>query len=134
MAAQTKIRAIITLTKHMNKVVEAGHPAAESGAGAPTSFPPSEERNVLLRDVPPLHSFDAAQPPERVSPPAPYQEPVVQVLVSGRPLGLPEFALREALSQIRLTTEAHVRVEDYAEGVALVLSALARNGTVIVPA
>jgi hypothetical protein len=62
------------------------------------------------------------------SPPAPYQEPVVQVSVSGVRLVLPELALHEGLSDIRLATEAHVCLADYSKGVALVLLALARRG------
>ena len=121
----------------------ASHP--ESAAGAPEDLDVAKSKKASVTttssfqeaDLNVLHllgSGGPAQPAERVYLREPYQEPVVPVLVSGVPLGLPVLALYEALSLIRLSTEAHVRLEDYAAGVALVLSALARNGTVIVPA
>ena len=67
------------------------------------------------------------------SPPAPHQEPVVWVSVSGRRLALPERALCAGLSDLRLATEARAGVADYAAGVALVLSALETRGIVVFP-
>ena len=65
-----------------------------------------------------------------VSPPAPYQEPVVPVLVSGVRLLLPEHALSAGLSDLCLRTEGYVTLAGYAEGVALVLAALANAGLI----
>ena len=79
--------------------------------------------NVLLRP----DQLDAAPALRRGLPPS------LGVLVSvlGRPLVLPEHALSEGLSDLRLTTEVYVAREDYARGVAHVLSALARDGITI---
>ncbi len=64
------------------------------------------------------------------SPPVSALVPVVPVLVLGVRLELPEPALREALSHLRLTMEARASLAGYAEGVAIVLRALARNGQI----
>jgi hypothetical protein len=55
------------------------------------------------------------------------------VSVLGRRLVLPEHALSEGLCDLRLATEVYVAREDYARGVALVLSALAKDGLVVFP-
>src|SRR5580700_8051325 len=103
-------------------------PRPESDAGAPGTIHPSGDRNVLLRAVPPLHSSGVALPGARALPLGPFQEPVVRV--SGVPRDLPAPALREGLSDLRLATGVNVPLRDYAEGVALVLSALARRSIV----
>jgi hypothetical protein len=89
---------------------------------------PGKCLNMLLRDPPPRLPFEYFLPSGPASPRVPYQEPVVQVKVSGVRLALPSFALSEGLSDLRLATEVHVSLADYAEGVALVLAALARSG------
>jgi hypothetical protein len=63
-----------------------------------------------------------------LQPPAPVvaEEPLVSVTVNGRLVRLPERALSVGLSDLRLATEAHVGLADYAEGVGLVLAALER--------
>jgi hypothetical protein len=79
--------------------------------------------NVLLR-------CERDQPDApRVSPSAHVQEPVVQASVSGRLLPLPAPALCEGLSHLRLATEVGVGLQDYADSVAAVLLALAKNGS-----
>jgi hypothetical protein len=84
------------------------------------------DRNVLRHDSDLL-------PVERASFREPYQEPVVLVSVLGRPLALPEPALREGLSDLRLATGARASLENYGRGVALVLAALASRGVVAFP-
>jgi|SRR6516165_6305750 hypothetical protein len=86
----------------------------------------SSDRNVLQN--PDLGLLGG----ERVLPREPYQEPVARVSVLGHHLLLPEPALREGLSDLRLATEARVSLENYATGVALVLTALARRGLITV--
>src|SRR5262249_55215056 len=88
------------------------------------------EQNVLLRSAPLLGSSEFALPVQPASPRAAYREPVVQVSVLGGRLALPEHVLREGLSLLQLSTEGHVRLEDYAETVALVLVALAKRGLI----
>ena len=80
----------------------------------------SRDLNVLQR---PALGQPVASP---VSPPAAHPEPVVRVLVLGRPLALPERALCEGLSDLRLATGARASLEDYGRG-ALVLAALANR-------
>jgi hypothetical protein len=48
----------------------------------------------------------------------------VSVEIGGRLLQLPEQALRDAISYLRMSTGAHASLEGYAESVAIVLSAL----------
>lgn len=106
-----------------------------SGTGAPaTSLEKWGEQNALLRAAPPLGSFGADLLAAGASQRGPYQEPVVRVLVLGVPLLLPEHAVCAGLSHLHLTTEVDVPLDRYAEGVALVLSALARHGIVTVSA
>src|SRR6185437_8166812 len=93
-------------------------------AGAPTGVDPSS-LNVL-------RSLPDPRRGERASPRAPSQVPVVWVSVLGRRLALPEPALSAGLSDFRLATEGCGGVADYAVGVALVLEALARNGSLAV--
>jgi hypothetical protein len=52
--------------------------------------------------------------------------PIVPVLVLGVRLLLPAHALHAGLADLRLSSEAHVSLEDYAAGVGLVLLALAK--------
>jgi hypothetical protein len=86
----------------------------------------SSDRNVLQN--PDLGLLGG----ERVLPREPYQEPVVRVSVLGHHLLLPVPALSEGLSDLRLATGGRASLEDYATGVALVLTALARRGLIAV--
>lgn len=63
---------------------------------------------------------------------APLLEPSVMVSVSGRHFPLPEIALSAGLSDLRLATGEHVGMQDYATGVALVLTVLERLGVLTV--
>ena len=96
------------------------------------------ERDVTLsaaRDRNVLQRHDLGQPlSERASPLASLPSRGVPVSVSGRPLVLPEHALREGLSLLRLSTEGYVGPRDYAEAVALTLQALATSGVIAFPA
>jgi hypothetical protein len=58
-------------------------------------------------------------------------ESTVDVLVAGQLVRIPEHALSEPLSVLQLTTEGHVRLQDYAEAVAWTLGALTNCGVVI---
>jgi hypothetical protein len=81
-----------------------------------------------IRDLNVLRRLDLGLPVDGLSSPhVAYLEPVVRVLVLGRPLALPEPALREGLSDLRLATGARASLEDYGRGVALVLAALANR-------
>src|SRR5215471_9074806 len=64
--------------------------------------------------------------------PSRLQEPLVQVLISGVPLMLPELALHEGLSALRLSMWECASVADYAQGVGRVFSALERRGLLAV--
>jgi hypothetical protein len=88
----------------------------------------ARDQNVLRRPDPYLPVGGRA--PQRGA----GRERVVQVLVLGRPLLLPEPALREGLSDLRLATGARASLEDYGRGVALVLAALASQNVVAFPA
>ena len=90
----------------------------------------AEPRDLNVPQDPDLGLLDD----ERVSPPAPFQERVVQVSVLGRSVALPEHALCDGLSHLTLATEGYVGLQDYAEEVGLTLAALARNGIVTFPA
>ncbi len=84
----------------------------------------ARDRNVLQRLAPdPLAS-------DRASPVALRPEPSVPVLVSGVRLLLPERVLRAAASRLQTATGGYVALEDYAEAVALTLSALKTDGLV----
>jgi hypothetical protein len=103
----------------------------DSVVGAPVipsipSIPPipADSLNFLLR------FGESAPAGGSASPRGPYQEPVVRVSVLGVPLDLPEPVLSDALSHLRLATEANVGLWDYAKAVALVLEALAKRGMI----
>lgn len=125
---------IITLTKqdampHTDATPEQADLPA--GVGAPditvhlsADSPPG--KNFLLRSAP---RGDGALP---FLQPSPGQVPTVTVWVSGVRLELPEPLLHEGLSLFRLSTGAHVRVEDYAKAVASVLEALERGSRILV--
>src|SRR5260370_706536 len=66
----------------------------------------------------------------RVSPRVPHPERAVLVLVSGRALALPERALCAAAARLQTTTGGYVPLEDYAEGAAVVLTALEKDGRI----
>ena len=57
----------------------------------------------------------------------------VVVQVNGRSVLIPEHALRDGLSDLRLATGVCVGLEDYTEGVALILSALDKSGVIQFP-
>jgi hypothetical protein len=107
----------------LNRSVEA--------AGAPV-IRPEGAQNAVLRAGPPRGSSVDAGPSEGVSPRGPYREPVVSVWVSGVRLEMPEHALSEALSVLRLTTEGHVSLRHYAAAVGASMTALANNGLITV--
>jgi len=90
----------------------------------------AETRDLSVLQDPGLGQPAAALSSRR----GPHPEPVVQVLVSGCPLAMPEHALHEGLYPLRLSTEECVRLSDYTEAVALTLGALARRGIVVFPA
>ena len=56
----------------------------------------------------------------------------MDVRVDGVALPVPEHVLNAGLADLRLATEAHVGTRDYAAGVALVLTALAKRGLLTV--
>ena len=90
-----------------------------------------QNQNILLRpslrqDATPLRP---SQPIPRVS----AVEPMVVVQVAGSRVSIPQHVLSEGLSHLRLSTGERVRLEDYAEALALGISALARRGIVSVP-
>lgn len=88
----------------------------------------TEDRNLnVLRDPDfgPLDDGNASSP-------VPNSERTVRVLVSGRPVALPERALRAGLLDLRLATEARAGLEDYAVGVGLVLSASESAGMIAI--
>lgn len=67
--------------------------------------------------------------PEKI-PPVLTAEPMVDVLVGDLLVPIPQHVLSAGLSHLRLATEAHVRLDDFAEGVGLVLLALVNRGIV----
>lgn len=81
--------------------------------------------NVLLRPDQPAS--------ERARSRAPLPLPCVRVLVLGRPLELPEHALRAGIVPLQLAMEGYVGSQDYAEAVALTLEVLATSGIVVFP-
>ena len=97
---------VITLTKHEQDVVLPG----QAGAKSPR------------RHSPPRAS--GAQMASGGS---------VVVQVNGRSVLIPEHALRDGLSDLRLATGVCVGLEDYTEGVALILSALDKSGVIQFP-
>jgi hypothetical protein len=85
------------------------------------------ETNVLLRDLPlrdyveySLLAFPSSLPSLSLG-------PVVCVSVWEGRLSMPRPAPSEALSQLRLTTEEHVPLEDCAKGAVAILVALAND-------
>lgn len=104
---------------------------SRQGGATPDPVQSDRETNSVLR----LRSGRiASEPPDELSSPRAVDPvPVVQVLVLGVPLSLPEHALRAGLSDLRLATEAHVGLRDYASAVAITLGALANCGAVCLP-
>ena len=57
---------------------------------------------------------------------------MVDVLIDGLPVSLPQHVLNDGLSRLRSATEGHVGMRDYVEAVGFVLTAFARRGIVSV--
>lgn len=83
------------------------------------------------------NALQAFQPlagrPSHLLPPIPLAldvESMVDVVVNGAAPPVPARVLNAGLSDLRSTTEAHVGTRDYAVGVGLILTALARRGII----
>ncbi len=107
------------MTKHHQRVD--GSPLPGTGA--------APDKNAILQEPYPRGRPSLALP--ATHPPS-ISALTVDVVVAGRPFQLPEPVLSAVLSELRLTTEAYVGMQDYAEGVAVILSALARNGKIAI--
>lgn len=87
----------------------------------------SGDQNVILRVALPRNSWRAEPLGERVFRLSSYFDHAVLVSVGSRQFSLPEHALEKGRADLRLATGVCVSLADYAQGVGIVLVALANN-------